>query len=600
MATFEQNTRAIRALKDVSVDSTNWGKVLVEHRYKAPRIYNAAQLAELSEQDDLAGKVARGLRRLYRYGTDAPRIKFDAEKELVRTLASLYAAPLAWVAFAFDWGREGALSLVPFEDELLDMQHGPDRWAAKFLADLGAEVAARPFDRKTPVPAVRMAISSGHSIGKTCAMSWLMLWAMSTRDFCRGVATSATANQLFSRLWPELLTWLSRSIVADYFDTLDAKGSMRLFFKQHQHLWRFDGSTSSPDRAEAFQGLHNAASSTVFLMDEASGVDERIWTAIEGSMVDGAPLLLAFGNPTRRDGAFYKVFHEQAHRWNTRHVDSREAHLTNKEQIEQWLADWGEDSDFARVRILGQFPSQSLQQFIPADLVEQARKVAVPPITQMDVPIIGVDPARFGTDSSSVAIRVGRNARDLPSRTYHGIDTRMLAMEVAKLANELRSVYRFGLVQICVDGIGVGAGVVDTLRGMGFTVQDVQAAGRAIDTRTYANVRAELYGKLRDWMQAGGAIEDNSDLAEDISAADYLFNSAGKLQLEAKDGIRARLGRSPDRSDALALTFAVEPVVSLPGDFKDDQSSKRRNYDPFAVMMGAGKVQTYDPFRAGA
>lgn len=292
-------------------------------------------------------------------------------------------------------------------------------------------------------------------------------------------------------------------------------------------------------------------------------------------------------NPTRRDGEFYRIFTDGAHRWNLRRVDSREAFLTNKDQIEAWRQDWGDDSDFFRVRVKGEFPSQSLAQFIPADVVAEARKRDVAPINMQDAPILAVDPARFGTDSSCIAIRVGRNARDLGSRQFRGLDTRQLAMEVARLANELRSVYHFPLVHICVDGIGIGAGVVDTLRGMGFDVTDVQAAGRATDYRTYLNTRAELYGRMKDWLQSGGAIEDHEELAEDLTAADYLFTPKGLLQLEAKDSIRVRLGRSPDRADALAMTFAVEPAMMLNSReqiFMDEYLARKRaerdNYDP--------------------
>lgn len=576
-------------------DGVDWASELVAHRYRPARVYHPAQLRELAEDDGLAGRVARGLIRLRRYADDAPRIEFDGEAELVRTLASLYADPLAWVVFAFEWDAEGALSLVPFEDPRFDVGHGPDGWAAAFLDDIAAEVRERPFDRKTPVPAIRMGISSGHGIGKTMLQSMLMLWAISTRERCRGVATSTTGAQLHTRLWPEMLTWLSRSVVAPFFDTLNARGTMRLFHRDHPNTWRIDGATAAPENSEAFAGLHNATSSTVFLMDEASGIDARIWRAIEGSMVDGAPLLIAMGNPLRRDGEFYRVFTEAGHRWNLRRVDSREAFLPNKDQIAAWLDDWGEDSDFFRVRVKGEFPSQSLTQFIGADLVAAAQERDVRAITAMDAPILGVDVARFGTDASSVAIRCGRNARDLPGRTYHGLDTRQLAMEVARLVNELRQTLGFSHVYIAVDGIGVGAGVVDTLRGWHFDVVDVQVAGRAIDARTYANVRAELYGKLKDWL-AGGAIEVTPELAEDITAADFGFNRQGQILLEPKDSIRSRLGRSPDRADALALTFAVEPAVVLPGDPHALEASRKAEREYWQTGRLPARTPDHDPY----
>jgi hypothetical protein len=562
-------------------------------RYAEPRVYNTGQLLELHNESGLAGAVARGLLRLKRHADDAPRIAFDAEAELIRTCAGCYEDPLSWVIFAFDWGSEAPLRLVPLPERLRSRfaaQHGPDDWAAQFLEDLGQEIEARPFDRTTAVPAVRMAVASGHSIGKTVVQSWLVLWSMATRENCRGVATSTTSAQLATRLWPEMQAWLKRSVVAHWFECNTARNNMRLFHREHPEVWRFDGATAAPENSEAFAGLHNATSSTVFLLDEASGIDTRIWRAIEGSMVDGAPLLVATGNPLRRDGEFFRVFTDQSHRWNLRHVDSRQAHLTNKAQIAEWLADWGEDSDFFRCRVRGLFPSQSLSQFISAEAVKESQTRQASRTLLSDIGILGCDVARFGTDASTIATRIGRDARTFPVKSFRGLDTQQFAMEIARWANELRMLYRLSGVLICVDGIGIGAGVVDTLRAMGFDVRDVQAAGRARDDRKHANVRAELWGGMRDWITAEGLLADDDELAEDLTAPDFLFDTKGRIQIEKKDAIRARLGRSPDKADALALTFAVATPASNPGawadevgEYNDAERQKVLAYDPLAA-----------------
>lgn len=565
---------------------------LVAWRYAPPRIYNRTQLQELVADGGQAGDVAAGLMRIKRCADDALRVVFDAETELTRTMASLYADPLTWVIFSFAWGTDAGLKLVPLPEHLrehYDVTNGPDIWAAKFLADLGAEVDQRKFDRITSVPAVRMAVASGHSIGKTVAQSWLMLWAMTTRENCRGVATSTTSTQLATRLWPEMQTWLKRSLTAHWFECNTARNNMRLFHREHPEVWRFDGATAAPENSEAFAGLHNATSSTVFLLDEASGIDARIWRAIEGSMVDGSPVLIAMGNPLRRDGEFYRVFSELGHRWNLRHVDSREAFLTNKTQIAEFLADWGEDSDFFLARVRGLFPSQSISQFISAELVKLAMTRDMTPLGLGEAAVLGCDAARMGLDASTIFTRVGRDGRSFPMKLFRKLDTQQFAMQIAAWANELRTVYRLRKVYICVDGIGIGAGVVDTLRAMGFEVRDVQAAGRACNDRAYTNVRAELYGAARDWLQAGGTLPDDDELAEDLTAADYLFDNKGRVQIERKDAIRARLGRSPDRADAVALSFAITPPVMLPGDsaFSNSDEADRLAvlaYDPMAHL----------------
>jgi hypothetical protein len=596
--TFKARLDRVEA-KRQKADTGSAVELLPRWRYERPRIYNHTQLLELAAEPGQVGAVARGLLRIRRYSDRAKVIEFDAETELIRTLASLYQDPLTWVIFNFDWGREPAMSLVPLPEYLqvaYDVEFGPDGWAADSLFDLGQEVAARPFDRISAVPAVRMATASGHGIGKTVLQSWLALWALSTRERCRGVATSTTAAQLGTRLWPELQTWLKRSLVAHWFETFTGRANLRVHHKDHPETWRFDGATASADNSEAFAGLHNASSSTVFLLDEASGIDARIWRAIEGSMVDGAPLLIATGNPLRRDGEFFRVFSEQAHRWSLRHVDSRQAHLTNKTQIAEWVADWGEDSDFVKVRVRGLFPSASLSQFIGADLVDAARQREAQHHLLQEGAVVGVDVARFGGDASTIATRVGRDARSIPMKILRGLDVRQVAMETARHANELRTLYGIQKVLICVDGVGIGAGVCDLLRASNFEVVDVQAAGRARDDRKHSNVRAMLWSDLRDWLGNGGLLpQHDEELAEELTAPDFLFDTKGRIQIEKKDTIRTRLGRSPDRADALALTFAVDMRTMLLEDLLEGGNGGEQareavlTYDPLAAWERTGR-----------
>jgi hypothetical protein len=107
---------------------------------------------------------------------------------------------------------------------------------------------------------------------------------------------------------------------------------------------------------EAMHRQHAATSSSCYIFDEASAVPDAIWEVAEGGLTDGEPHIFAFGNPTRNSGKFYRItFGNESHR----SIDSRMAARSNKAQIAEWISDYGMDSDFVRVRVLGLPPAAS-------------------------------------------------------------------------------------------------------------------------------------------------------------------------------------------------------------------------------------------------
>jgi hypothetical protein len=326
---------------------------------------------------------------------------------------------------------------------------------------------------------------------------------------------------------------------------------MRMVHKQNPESWRCDAQTCREENSEAFAGLHAANSTPFYIFDEASAVPDKIWEVAEGGLTDGEPMIFCFGNPTRNTGAFSRCFGSQRHRWSHRQVDSRNVKITNKKQIQEWLDDYGEDSDFFRVRVKGIFPRAGSSQLIPGDIVEAAR-TREPVSTGFDPLLLCVDVARFGDDQSVIAYRRGRDARTIKSVSFRGMDTMQLAGRVAESAT------RHKPDQIFVDGGGVGGGVVDRLRQLGYSVIDVNFGGKSPDEEC-ANVRAYMWRMMRDWLRDGGAIEDDHDLASDLVGVEYGFNHRNQLQLEKKEDMKRRGLASPDKGDALALSFA-QPV----------------------------------------
>lgn len=471
----------------------------------------------------------------------------DPDLLLADQMVEFYADPLGFVLFAFPWGS-GDLANAP--------HNRPDQWQETSLVEIGNAVKERSFDGTSPVEAIRVATASGHGIGKSTLTAWLILWLMSTRPHCKGVVTANTSSQLETKTWAELAKWTKRCITSHWFKLSTGKMSMRIAHRDHPETWRCDAQTCREENSEAFAGLHAANSTPFYIFDEASAVPDVIWDVAEGGMTDGEPMWFAFGNPTRNSGRFRECFGKFRHRWITKQIDSRTAALPNKEQIKQWIADYGEDSDFVRVRVRGVFPRAGSMQLIPSDIVMEAAQ-RDPYTTIYDPLVMGVDVARFGEDQSVILCRRGRDAR-MHLERYRGLDTMQLAARVAACIAQQKPDAVF------IDETGVGGGVVDRLRQLGHTVWGVNfgaAADAHVDGELVANKRAEMWVKMRGWLKEGGAIPNEPDLISDLIAVEYGYRDNGEIILEKKDDMRKRGLASPDLADALALTFA-HPVAA--------------------------------------
>ena len=257
------------------------------------------------------------------------------DRALVDRLTDYALDPLGFVQAAFPWG-EGAL-----EDE-----QGPDTWQADVLSALGDSLRGAQETND----AVRFAIASGHGVGKTALSAWLVLWFLSTRDHPQVVVTANTAAQLRNKTWRELAKWHRLAANKHWF----AWTSERFAFVENPETWFAAAVAWSKDRPEAFAGTHDKH--VLMLFDEASAIADEIWDVTEGAMSTPGALWVALGNPTRNSGRFRECFRRYRHRWTTRTVDSRQARKANGAQLKRWVEDYGEDSDFVRVRVRGVFP----------------------------------------------------------------------------------------------------------------------------------------------------------------------------------------------------------------------------------------------------
>ncbi|WP_020591254.1 terminase [Kiloniella laminariae] len=468
--------------------------------------------------------------------------------DIAEDCARFYADPLGFVLWAFDWGR----------GDLADFA-GPRAWQRDYLDHLGAQIRSRGFDGVHPVAPTDIATASGHGIGKSAMSAWLILFILSTRPFAKGVVTSNTGDQLRTKTWAELGKWHRRCLTGHWFQYNASKGNMSLSHKSHAESWRCDAQTCREENSESFAGLHAANSTPFYLFDEASAVPDKIWEVSDGGLTDGEPMRFVFGNPTRNSGRFFECFHRLRHRWHSRQIDSRAVEGTNADLMQQWVEDYGEDSDFVRVRVRGVFPRAGSTQFISGQLVAEARARELPPQPEQPI-VIGVDVARFGDDQSVILIRQGRKLLEI--RKYR-VDTMALASFV------IEAIGRYKPDGVLVDGVGVGGGVVDRLHQLGHAVIDVNAGSTAQDHKSFLNKRAEMWSRLRDWLKTADIPADDSELESDLTGIEYGFDAKNRLQLEKKSDMKKRGLHSPDVADALALTFAEEVVKwgDEPGDF---------------------------------
>lgn len=456
-------------------------------------------------------------------------------EDVAALLGSYAYDPVGFVYAAFPWG-EGELA----------GKTGPDKWQEDLLREVGDGV-------KDINTVTREAVASGHGIGKSCLVAWLILWALTTHEDTRGVVTANTETQLRSKTWPELAKWYRLFIGKPLFKyTATAIFSTQ---KEHDKTWRVDAIPWSKENTEAFAGLHNQGKRILVVFDEASAIWDGIWEVTEGALTDSETEIIwcAFGNPTRNTGAFHDCFENYQRIWNCRQIDSRTVAISNKQTIATWLEQYGEDSDFFKIRVRGVFPSASSNQLITLDLVNSSMARRYHPDEYRHAPkIMGVDVARFGDDRSTIFYRQGLGT--LPPKVYRKLDTMMFADIVAE---EIR---RWRPDAVFIDNGAMGPGVIDRLRQLGFTnIIEVNFGSAPISDR-YFNRRTEMYFKARDWLRAGGALPDDKDLKAELTMSEYTFTDNGKPKMVKKEIIKKEMGVSPDLADGFVLTFAQEVV----------------------------------------
>ena len=474
--------------------------------------------------------------------------------------------PEAFVMLVYPWGKKG----TPLEKFT-----GPRKWQRKMLRRIWDHNA---MNRINVIPKMlRAARCSGRGIGKTALESWLVHWMISCHI---GATVRASANseaQLRTVLWGELSRWVTTSLNAHWWDLSATKITpagwlselVERDLKKGTRQWGAEGVLWSEENPNSYAGPHNM-DGMMIIFDEASGIPDSIWSVASGFFTE--PVLnrywFAFSNGRRNQGYFYETFNGKRDFWDTEQIDARTVEGTDPQVYQDIIDEYGEDSDEARIEVYGEFPADGDDLFISPRIVDLAMKRPAHKDPSAPV-IIGVDPARSGSDSTAIVVRRGRDAE---VERYKGADT----MEI--VGHIIDAIQKHDPDIVCIDEGGVGAGVVDRLKEQRYKqVRGVMFGWKPKNPKAYLNKRAEMWGDMKEWLK-GAALPNDKRLKTDLTAPRKEPDSSGVLQLESKKKMKARGAASPDSGDALALTFAF-PVAKR----RTPKTEPRRPYEPGRV-----------------
>lgn len=411
----------------------------------------------------------------------------------------------------------------------------------------------------------RISIRSGHGCKKSATLSILVLWGLCCHQDCKIPVVAGGESQLKDTIWPEISKW-ARRLPEPLRLQIEVQAERVVIVARPEEAFAV-ARVASISNPQAMAGFH--AGFLMFLVDEASAVSEAAYEVAQGALSTPGAIAILAGNPSKASGFFHATHTTLRERWWTIKVSSEDVPAA-RGHIEDVIAAYGRNSNAYRVRVEGEFPTNDDDVVIPLAWVESAVDRQVAPMRVM--PVWGVDAARFGDDRSTLAKRQG-NVLLEPITVWQNLSTMQLAGRIAQLYDAVPMDER--PAEILVDVIGIGAGVVDRLDELGLPVRGVNVAESPSVDDQFMRLRDELYWKMRKWFEDRACrIPRDEGLIAELCAPLYDFTSAGKMYVESKKDLKKRGLRSPDKSDALMLTFAGDDRKR----FEADRHRKRSTY----------------------
>jgi len=482
----------------------------------------------------LADVKAAKLAELRRYRAEYERRQGQVKHDVVR----YYNDPLGFAADCIDWRGEG---LAAYQQEII------------------GELSARK----------REAVRGPHGLGKSTIAAVTLLWFALTSDAAgadwKAVTTAGSWRQLTAYLWPEIHKWAGR---VRWDRVRDKPFSRAELLNLNLHLTHGQATAAACSNPALIEGAH--ADRLLFIYDESKAIPAGTFDACEGAFSGtGEALALALSTPGDPSGRFYDIHARRPgyEDWYARHVTLAEAMAAGR--ISEAWADqrrkqWGADSAAYANRVLGDFHSADEDTVIPLRWIEAAneRWLEWADAGKPDLPgphVDGVDVARSGEDSTVLAIRRGPVLAEL--RRSSKEDT---MQTTGRVKGHLDS---DPAATAMVDVIGIGAGVLDRLREQGCRAEPFNASGGTKNTDAtgelgFPNCRSAAWWLMRELLDPSRdpdvALPVDDELLGDLTAPKWKILSGGKIQVESKDDIRKRIGRSTDAGDATVQAFWQE------------------------------------------
>ena len=419
----------------------------------------------------------------------------------------------------------------------------------------------------------------------TALLSWIGWNFLLTRPKPKIAATSISGDNLRDNLWTEMAKWRDRSpLLKEKFEWT----TKRIFLKEAPEQW-FMTARTWPANADVTQqqgtlaGLH--ADYILFLIDEAGDMTDAVLAAADAAL--SSPKeghLVIAGNPTRLSGPLYRAWKNENKLWKVFEItgdpdDPNRSPRVGLDWARDTIREYGATHPYVLVNVFGKFPPASFNALIGPDEVRDAMKRYYRDYQiGTAARIIGCDVARYGDDSSVIVRRHGSQA--YPFELYRSING------VTGAGLVLRHINEFSPNAVFIDDTGgFGSSWIDQLKMLGQSPIPVHFASKAYQKDRYENRRAEMYFGLVEWIRSGGALPPDEELVQDLTNTTYSL-PRNSLILEPKAMVKAKQGgRSPDKADALALTFAepVMPVRLDPRGLTTKPYEALHRFDPYAL-----------------
>jgi len=412
------------------------------------------------------------------------------------------------------------------------------------------------------------AVKSCHAAGKSSIAGRTALWFLYTHSPSIVLTTAPTDRQVRGILWKEIRMSYQRARYPLGGTIL----TQELKLDDDWFAWGFTAPDYDPDRFQGFHEIH-----MLVIADESSGVSDEIFEGIDGVLTSEQSRLLLIGNPTNPTGRFARAFKNPdvnkisisafdtpnfkafrvtdedmvMNRWQEKITGELPApHLITPRWVHERLHDWTHDSPLYEAKVLARFPAAGTDTLIPLHLIEAAVDRQLKRVSPFE---LGVDVARYGSDETVITMRWGPVART--------IKVMPMSSTMAVAGAAIRALRETGATAAKIDAVGIGAGTYDRMHEQGAPAVEMQSGAASSDPEVYLNTRAEWYWGLRSRFESGDIdIENDPELISQLSNIKYKINSRGQIQIESKEDMKKRGLPSPDRADALALTFGRMPI----------------------------------------